>query len=153
MEFFLNRCKDFITCYNKNVLSSLFQNEIDMFNNVFIGTIPIDVFSLPRDEIMCNFASEILCPEMSNQLFLFLIPSLAEDVPIAELLQSILRLSNVDTTSAEINPGLMVNTTPWLLYGLLSFGEKQIGRLNASCTGNVFVEKAIYGRSSQLCCV
>eukprot|EP00795_Rhopilema_esculentum_P004622 gene4622-20896_t len=83
-----------------------------------------------RDEIMCNFASEMLCPEMSNQLFLFLIPSLAEDVPIADLLQSILRLSNVDTTSTEINPGLMVNATSWLLYGLLSFGEKQIGGLS-----------------------
>ena len=42
---------------------------------------------------MQSFANEILCPEMSDQVFLFLIPSLSEEVSLAYLLESLLKVS------------------------------------------------------------
>ena len=80
---------------------------------------------------MQSFANEILCPEMSDQVFLFLIPSLSEEVSLAYLLESLLKVSTHHGELSTEENSLFVTASPWLLYSLLSFGEKQIGMLLA----------------------
>ena len=87
---------------------------------------------------MTSFANEILCSEMSDQIFMFLIPSIAAEFPLVDILDSILESSPQPASfqDAERNKNgatknchrLRVNPTPWLLYSLLTFGEKQIGK-------------------------
>ena len=80
---------------------------------------------------MQSFANEILCPEMSDQIFLFLIPTLSEEVSLACLLESLLKVSTHHGELLTTAHSLCVTASPWLLYSLLSFGEKQIGMLHA----------------------
>ena len=79
---------------------------------------------------MQSFANEILCPEMSDQIFLFLIPSLSVELSLADLLDSLMRSSTYHSESSMTTQNFRVETSPWLLYSLLTFGEKQIGILS-----------------------
>ena len=86
---------------------------------------------------MTSFANEILCSEMSDQIFMFLIPSVAAEFPLVDILDSILGSSpkpagfqdgdRNKNAVTRISHRLQVTPTPWLLYSLLTFGEKQIG--------------------------
>ena len=72
--------------------------------------------------------SDILCPEMTEQIMCFLLPSIADEsarFPFGQLLESLLML-----LSKADDPGgsnTMVTPTPWLLFGILAFVDKHLG--------------------------
>ena len=84
--------------------------------------------------------SDILCPEMSEQITCFLLPSLADpsaQFPFKSLLETLLMMLSKTDDSGKSNKG--VNPTPWLLFGVLAFVEKQLGTNECAC----FIRKSI----------
>ncbi|CAH3047243.1 unnamed protein product [Porites evermanni] len=81
-----------------------------------------------RHEVFSALVSDILCPEMSEQITCFLLPSLADpsaQFPFKSLLETLLMMLSKTDDSGKSNTG--VNPTPWLLFGVLAFVEKQLG--------------------------
>ena len=72
---------------------------------------------------------------MSDQIFLFLVPSMATEIPFGQLLDSLLisassdgsYKSQVPNVSHQNRQSLRVQCTPWLLYALLTIGKEKIG--------------------------
>lgn len=87
-----------------------------------------------RHEVFSALISDILCPEMTEQVICFLLPSLAEpscQFPFGFLLETLLSLLSKGGDSGGSN--IRVNPSPWLLYGVLAFVDKHLGialRLN-----------------------
>ncbi|KAK2569745.1 Ubiquitin-protein ligase E3C [Acropora cervicornis] len=78
--------------------------------------------------IFSALISDILCPEMTEQMTCFLLPSLAEtssQFPFGFLLESLLiLLSKADSSGAS---NFRVTPSPWLLFGVLAFVDKNLG--------------------------
>ena len=77
---------------------------------------------------------------MSEQITCFLLPSLADpsaQFPFNSLLETLLMMLSKTDDSGKSNRG--VNPTPWLLFGVLAFVEKQLGTNQCAC----FVRKSI----------
>lgn len=80
-----------------------------------------------RHQIFSALISDILCPEMTEQMTCFLLPSLAETsshFPFGFLLESLLiLLSKADSSGAS---NFRVTPSPWLLFGVLAFVDKNL---------------------------
>ncbi|XP_067028528.1 ubiquitin-protein ligase E3C-like [Acropora muricata] len=81
-----------------------------------------------RHQIFSALISDILCPEMTEQMTCFLLPSLAEtssQFPFGFLLESLLiLLSKADSSGVSY---FRVTPSPWLLFGVLAFVDKNLG--------------------------
>lgn len=91
-------------------------------------TLLLIVFFPFRHQIFSALISDILCPEMTEQMTCFLLPSLAEtssQFPFGFLLESLLiLLSKADSSGAS---NFRVTPSPWLLFGVLAFVDKNLG--------------------------
>ena len=76
---------------------------------------------------MQSFAREILYPEMSDQIFLFLVPSLATEIPLADLVTALLQPRSSRKEGSGATGSFQTEASPWLLYSILTFGERQLG--------------------------
>ncbi|XP_068726665.1 ubiquitin-protein ligase E3C-like [Montipora capricornis] len=80
-----------------------------------------------RHEVLLALISDILCPEMTEQITCFLLPSLAEpsaQFPFDCLLDTLLMLLR-GGSSGDSNGRL--TPSPWLLFGVLAFVDKHLG--------------------------
>lgn len=81
-----------------------------------------------RHEVFSALISDILCPEMTEQITCFLLPSIADrsaKFPFVHLLKALLILLTKPDASGGSNKG--VTPTPWLLYGVLAFVDQHLG--------------------------
>ena len=81
-----------------------------------------------RHEVFSALISDILCPEMTEQITCFLLPSIADRsarFPFVHLLKALLILLSKPDDSGGSNKG--VTPTPWLLYGVLAFVGQHLG--------------------------
>ena len=83
-----------------------------------------------RHEVFSALISDILCPEMTEQITCFLLPSIADQsamFPFGYLLETLLKLLSKADDSGGSNSG--VTPTPWLLYGVLALVDKHLGNV------------------------
>jgi len=76
---------------------------------------------------------------MTEQITCFLLPSIADrsaSFPFVYLLEALLTLLSKPEDSGGNNKG--VTPTPWLLYGVLAFVYKHLGRYRISILTNIF---------------
>ena len=81
-----------------------------------------------RHAVFSALISDILCPEMTEQIVFFLLPSIADQsakFPFSQLLETLLKLLTKADESGGANS--KITPTPWLLYGLLSFVKTHLG--------------------------
>lgn len=80
-----------------------------------------------RHEVFSALISDILCPEMSEQITCFLLPSLADSsarFPFGILLETLFMMLSKAGDLRGGNSG--IKPTPWLLFGVLAFVEKHL---------------------------
>ena len=83
-----------------------------------------------RHELLSALISDILCPEMTEQITCFLLPSMADNsakFPFVDLLEALLILLSKPDDSGRSSKG--VSPTPWLLYGVLAFVGQHLGMI------------------------
>ncbi|XP_074640383.1 ubiquitin-protein ligase E3C-like [Tubulanus polymorphus] len=76
--------------------------------------------------ILCQFCKDILCSAFSEQVSLFLIPALANDqFPFQQIVHALL-----PPDSSQMNFGLTVPSSLWLLYAVLKFSQSHLDNLS-----------------------
>lgn len=81
-----------------------------------------------RHAVFLALISDILCPEMTEQIICFLLPSIADQsarFPFSHLLETLLTVLTKADESGGTNS--KITPTPWLLYGVLAFVNTHLG--------------------------
>eukprot|EP00794_Sanderia_malayensis_P007846 gene7846-8695_t len=109
------------------------------------------VDSSTRHSVLCSFAAEFLCQEMTDQVFLFFVPSIASEISLHSLLDALLappghadgesqpqssqsdkQYQRTQQQQQQQQQQLRLAPSPWLLYSLLTFGKEQLANISGS---------------------
>ncbi|XP_032221291.2 ubiquitin-protein ligase E3C [Nematostella vectensis] len=108
----------------------------DLVMRPIIGVCQRDEASLSQDttdrryQVMSAFASDLLSPEMSEQITCFLLPVLAtpsSKFPFPVLVDAVLRMLKSMSSTSD---GAIHGASPWLLYAMLVLAENHLGSLS-----------------------